>query len=380
MKPPRIDIIGAGIGGLTAAIALQQRGFQVRVYEQAQTLEPIGAGITLANNAMQVYEKLGIRQALQAQGNPISVLKITQPNLQAISTIDLRPFEQKNGVKNVAIHRGALQQVLLDQLPTEDVHLDHSLLQVEKQHNSYQLIFENKPPVTSSVLIGADGLHSAVRRELFSSNQVRYVRQVCWRGVTDYALPARYRHELNEAWGKSDRFGFVQLGHNQTYWYALKSFQRNPEEFSATELKKYFRKYHPLIRKIINVTPPERIHTSEIADLKPSRQWYLKNACLIGDAAHATTPNLGQGACQAIEDAYVLAECLYRYETNEAFAAFARLRLPKAHQVVNTSWTLGKLAHQSNPLVIALRNQLMRLTPERVNRWQSEKLFQLASV
>jgi len=380
MKLPGIDIIGAGIGGLTTAIALRQRGFGVRVFEQAPTLKPVGAGIILANNAMQVYDKLGIREALQAQGNPISALNITQPNLQVISGVTLKPFEQKYGVKNVAIHRGALQQTLLNQLSEEDLYLDHPLLQIEKQDNNFQLTFENKPSVQSSVLIGADGLHSTVRRELFPSHQIRYARQVCWRGVTDYSLPAPYRHELNEAWGTGDRLGFVQLGQHKTYWYALKSYEKEPGEFSVSELKEYFQNYHPLIQKIIDVSPPECIHTSEIADLKPTRQWHVGNACLIGDAAHATTPNLGQGACQAIEDAYVLAECLGRYDTSEALDKFTRLRLPKAHRVVNTSWTLGKLAHQSNPIVVALRNQLIQLTPERMNRRQSEKLFQLASV
>lgn len=372
-----IDIIGAGIGGLTTAIALEQKGFKTRVFEQAEEIKPVGAGIILANNAMQVFEKLGLRRVIEEHGNHISSVNLTKANLKPLSKVDLSYFEKKHGVKNVAIHRGKLQQLLLNELKSTEVFLNHQLSKIERHGPIYSLSFKNGEQIQSSALIAADGLHSAVRNKLFDHSEIRDAKQVCWRGVTDFDLPSQYRHELNEAWGKDDRFGFVQISENKVYWYALKSFKNDANEFSVNDIATYFTDYSPVIKNLISSTQKERINTAEISDLAPTSDWYKENVCLIGDAAHATTPNLGQGACQAIEDAYVLSECLNKYDVNTAFSEFQRIRLPKAHSVVKTSWTVGKMAHMTNPLLIGLRNQLMRMTPASISRKQSKYIFQL---
>lgn len=380
MTQKTIDIIGAGIGGLTTAIALEQKGFKTRLFEQAEKIKPVGAGIILANNAMQVYEKLGLRKIIEEKGNPISSMNITKANLKEISKIDLSYFQQKYEVKNIAIHRGILQQILIDKLQSTKIKLGHKLNKVVKNTNGHSLIFENGEQIQSSILIGADGLNSTVRQNLFPNNEIRNANQICWRGITNFNLPTKYKNELNEAWGKTERFGFVQIAENKVYWYALKSFKRDKNEFSVNNIEKYFSNYNSVIKNIIATTKKELINTAEISDLKPTTIWYKENVCLIGDSAHATTPNMGQGACQAIEDAYVLSECLFKYETNISFEKFQNLRLPKAHQVVKASWFVGKMAHLSNPVLIGIRNQIMRMTPSSINRKQSEQIFQLASL
>ena len=128
----KIDIIGAGIGGLTTAIALEQKGFETRIFEQAATIKPVGAGIILANNAMQVFEKLGLKEEIEAHGNHISSMNLTKPNLKPLSKVDLSYFEKKHGVQNTAIHRGTLQQILLNKLQSTEVHLNHRLNTVER--------------------------------------------------------------------------------------------------------------------------------------------------------------------------------------------------------------------------------------------------------
>jgi len=375
-----IDIIGAGIGGLTTAIALEQKGINTRIFEQAEQIKPVGAGIILANNAMQVYEKLGLRKLIEENGNPISSMNITKSSLKPISTIDLSYFEQKHNTKNIAIHRGTLQQILIDKLKSTKITLDHKLTSIVENTNGYSLEFENGERIQSSTVLGADGLNSVVRQNLFPNNSIRNANQICWRGITEYELPIKFRNELNEAWGKSERFGFVQIAQNKVYWYALKSFKKNKKEFSIHDLEQYFSDYNSVIKGIIKSTKKEQINTAEISDLKPTNIWYKENVCLIGDSAHATTPNMGQGACQAIEDAYVLSECLSKYRTTKAFSEYQKLRLPKAHQVVKASWIVGKMAHLKNPILISLRNQMLRLTPSSVNRKQNEQIFQLEEI
>ncbi len=375
-----IDIIGAGIGGLTTAIALEQKGIEARILEQAKQIKPVGAGIILANNAMQVYEKLGLRQVIEEHGNPISTMHITKANLEALSKIDLSYFEQKNNVKNIAIHRGILQQILIDKLESTKIKLNHKLTSLDQKENNYVLKFENGAQIQSSTILGADGLNSVVRQHIFPDNHIRHANQICWRGVTDYELPLKFKNELNEAWGTCERFGFVQIAKNKVYWYALKSFEKSKNECSIDDLEHDFNTYSPVIQNIIRSTKKEHINTAEISDLKPTNVWHKEHVCLIGDAAHATTPNMGQGACQAIEDAFVLSECLSRYETRQAFSEYQKLRLPKAHQVVKASWTIGKMAHIKNPIARTLRNQMLRLTPEFVNRNQNKQIFQLANI
>lgn len=375
-----IDIIGAGIGGLTTAIALEKKGIKSRIFEQAEKIEPVGAGIILASNAMQVYEKLGLRKEIEKNGNPISSMNITKSNLKPLTKVDLTYFEQKYKTKNIAIHRGRLQQILIDKLISTELFLNHKLASVKESENDYYLNFKNGKQIKSSIIFGADGLNSTVRKHLFSDNEIRRANQICWRGVTEYELPINFKNELNEAWGKSERFGFVQIAKNKVYWYALKSFKKNKNESSINDLEKYFNNYNRVIKDIIKSTKKKQINTAEISDLKPIFLWYKKKVCLIGDAVHATTPNMGQGACQAIEDAYVLSECLDKYELTEAFTEYQKLRLSKAHQVVKTSWLIGKIAHLTNPILISLRNQILKLTPTSLNRKQNEQIFKLSEI
>ena len=248
-----------------------------------------------------------------------------------------------------------------------------------RTQDGYSLDFVNGEKVRSTVLIGADGIRSTVRRDLFPKANYRHAHQLCWRGIADYKLPSFYRNEVNEAWGRSGRFGFVQLNDDEVYWFALKSFKNDASEFSINEIEAYFEKYHPIVLDIIRATKKNRINTAEIIDLEPSKLWHTGSVCLMGDAAHATTPNMGQGACQAIEDAYVLSDCLSKYEPQVAFHAFQRRRSPKANRVVKASWAFGKIAQLSNPLLIGVRDQLMRFTPASFIRRHSEYLFELGA-
>lgn len=372
-----VSIIGAGIGGLTTAIALQRKGIDTQIYEQSSELKSVGAGIILANNAMQVYEKLGLKQAIEKKGNPISSMNITDTDLAPLSNINLHFFEQKFGCRNIAIHRGQLQEILLRYIDKAKLNLGHKLISIQNENGINRLKFQNGIETQSSIILGADGINSTIRKHIFPKSKIRDAFQICWRGLVDLELPENKRNELNEAWGKGNRFGFVQIAPNKVYWYALKSLHDSEEEHTTQQLSQLFSEYDRLIGEIIQKTEPGNIHTAKINDLKPLKSWYYGGICLLGDAAHATTPNMGQGACQAIEDAYILSECLSKFDIEKAFATFQELRSRKVAQVVSTSWRIGKIAHWKNPLAVGIRNGMLKFTPKNVNRRQSEKIFRL---
>ncbi len=375
-----IDIIGAGIGGLTTAIALQQKGVKVRIYEQTDELKAVGAGILLANNAMQVYQKMGLKSQIEKFGNPISLMNITTKDLTVLSSADLKHFETKYNCQNIAIHRATLQRILTEHLQPNTLNLGFKLAEIKTNDNKNLLRFENGEEITSRITLGADGLNSTVRKQLFLNTKIRTAHQICWRGMVNISLPQKFQKELNEAWGNGDRFGFVQIAPGKVYWYALKSFNKQNNAYSIERLSNYFSNYNEVIKNIIHQTPTETIHTATIEDLKSIKSWFKGNVCLLGDAAHATTPNMGQGACQAIEDAYILGECLDKFTTEKAFSTFQKLRTSKVKKVVNTSWQIGKMAHWKNPIATGLRNQIIKMAPKHMGRKQSEKIFELETV
>lgn len=367
-------IIGGGIAGLTTALALQQRGINFELYERTPSFQPVGAGILLAKNAWAVYERLGLLDAVKDLGHPMQRAQITDARLKPISAI----FQQ--AYLNLGIHRADLHQVLLDALPAERIHLGHTLKAFEQlPGKTIRCTFENGAVTQGDLLIGADGIHSTVRRLLKDDRPLRDAEQLCWRGTLDFDLPPPFNTLSTEAWGDRARFGFLEYQAGKVYWFAVLSEALCPQvnPMDKSEWTDFFQEFDPLIQKIIAATAESAIFFDRIADLPPSkRPWYQNNICLIGDAAHATTPNMGQGACQAIEDAYVLARCLSEpiEEVSDAFRAFQQLRQAKALSVVERSWQIGKIAHLPGPWLQGTRNAMMRLIP---SSWTSRSMNKL---
>ena len=372
-----VAIIGAGIGGLATALALKSAQIPFRIYEGAPALEPVGAGIMIANNAMQAFRNWGIAEAAVALGNRISVMNLTRPDLKPISSNDLGWFEERSGLHNIAIHRADLHRILVNAVGADHIVLNKRLKTISQTESAWELSFEDGTVAAADYLLGADGLRSRLRSALFGNGELRDAGQNCWRGVTDFELPERYHYQLNEAWGKGKRFGFVRLNDRQVYWYLL--IDQDLAGITS-DIFPFLSDFHPLVAQIIEATPRSGWIVAPIFDLKPMSEWSTGRACLIGDAAHATTPNLGQGACQAIEDAYALGELLKRFSLDEAIQRYPSVRMPKAHYIVDMSWRIGKVAHARNPLMIGLRNLIMKATPARVNQKQLEKIFSLDEV
>lgn len=372
-----ITIVGAGIGGLTTALLLKQNGFSVRVYEAAPEIKPLGAGIVMANNAMQIFNKLGLRQRIEIAGNRIAKMKITDEKLKLLSVMSPAKFEKDYGVANIAIHRADLQRILADEIGFENISLSKKLVAMEEA-DEFRLHFDDNTAANCDVVIGADGIKSVVRQSFLGNANIRSTGQVCWRGLCNIQLPASEQPHAIEAWGKGRRFGYVQLGENKLYWYAVVNQQLIANQ---APLQQLFEDFHPMMLDMIDKTPVDSIHFSEIVDLEPLHTWQRNKVCLLGDAAHATTPNLGQGACQAIEDAYALSLLLRPGGAVEsAFQSYETIRRKKAHAVVNKSRLLGQIAHIENGLVRHLRDIMMRLIPSSAGNKQLRWLFDLGYI
>jgi 2-polyprenyl-6-methoxyphenol hydroxylase-like FAD-dependent oxidoreductase len=367
-----ISIIGAGIGGLTLGNILKQHHLDFTIYESAPKIKPVGAGIMMAVNAMQIFDKLGLKEKIENAGNKINGISITDESFKLISNTNVLELEKKYNSCNVAIQRAELQKILAESIGVENIKLNHSLNTIQKKEN-YVLQFENETTIESKIVFGADGIHSNIRNQIFETGKIRNAKQICWRGLVDFELPEKYHHEAFELWGKGKRFGFVRLSDKKVYWYAL--INKGNHKFNSSVID-YFYDFDPLILNILESTLEENILLNDIIDLSPIPKWYSENLCLIGDAAHATTPNMGQGACQAIEDTYVIGKLWAKNKDfNTVFKEFQEIRRKKVDYIVNTSWKIGQISQWEKGN--SLRNFLMRLIPESVNQKLVEKVIQL---
>ncbi|WET50291.1 FAD-dependent monooxygenase [Chryseobacterium indologenes] len=367
-----ISIIGAGIGGLTLGNVLKKHGYDFTIYESAPEMKPLGAGIMMAVNAMQVFDKLGLKEKIENAGNKIHRITLSDESLKPFSKTEILELEKQYNSCNVAIHRAELQQILSENLNLNSIQLNHSLQNIKKKEN-YILDFENGNQIESTFVFGADGIKSPVRNQILKTGSIRSSGQKCWRGLVDFELPERHHHEAFEMWGKGKRFGFVKISEKKVYWYACineKSFSR------YSEITSIFRDFDKLVFNLIEATSKENIICNEISDLTPIPQWYTENLCLIGDAAHATTPNMGQGACQAIEDAYIIGRLLEKSkDLNAIFEDFQKIRRKKVDYIVNTSHTIGKISQWEHGN--SLRNFIMSLIPEWISQNMAKRIIKL---
>lgn len=373
----KIAIIGGGIAGLTAAIALQKAGYAPVVYEAAATLKPVGAGLGLAANAIKALDKLGIKNKVVDKGRVLSSFTIKDEKGKTITYTDSLQMSREYGLDNFTIHRAALHDVLLGEIPEVQLYTGKKCMDIVARENNIQLLFRDGGSAEADHLIVADGIHSLVRQRLVPGSAPRFAGYTCWRAVIDnHSLKIDNSYEI---WGSKGRFGAVPLANDQLYWFATVNSTANNtrfKNFRLADLKAWFGEYPPETRAILSQTSGEALIWNDIIDLKPIPKYAFGNILLTGDAAHATTPNMGQGACQAIEDAAVLYdELLKGGELTGIFRRFEKRRLSRTHFITNQSARIGQLAQATHPLMIRVRNALFRSIPAGIKDRQLKKIY-----
>jgi 2-polyprenyl-6-methoxyphenol hydroxylase-like FAD-dependent oxidoreductase len=377
----KILIVGGGIAGLTTALALERIQMDYYLLEAVPEIKALGAGITLAGNAMKVLEKLDVAYAVQVRGETLTSMIIQDYRGKEISVVDAEKLNREYGMYNVAIHRGALHEALLEKMDTGKIITGKKAVQYREDEEGVTVYFDDGSSLQGTAVIMADGIHSAIRKQLIPDSQPRYSGYTCWRGVTtdEWNLQGK----AFETWGPAGRFGHVPIGQNLVYWFACKNAPYKDEQmknFTIADLAENFKDYTQPIQSIILQTPRENLIWSDIIDLKPTSRYAFNNLVLIGDAAHATTPNLGQGACMAIEDAWILAEEIQKHPhaLSSAFKSFEARRVDRVNFIVNTSYRLGRVAQLENQVMAGLRNFIFRLLPASINDKQMKQVLDIA--
>ncbi|WP_034058488.1 FAD-dependent monooxygenase [Lacinutrix jangbogonensis] len=360
-------IIGAGIGGLTTALVFEKLNIKYQLFEKAKAPNALGAGIWLAPNALQVLEFVGVLDAVFKVGNVVNRITLSNQKLEPLADSSQLPAKEKYGFSTLAIHRAKLQLALIEALPKEKIHWNKAFQYFKQENDAVIITFTDGSQVESQYLIGADGIDSKVRAQLFPKSQIRYSGQTCWRGVMKSALPSEYKERGIEMWGKGIRFGLSQLSETETSWFAVqksKAFQKDNTAVLKEKLTTYFKDFHPLVNQLISNTEIDNILRNDITDLKPIKHWQKGNVCLIGDAAHATTPNMGQGGAQAIEDGYYLGRMISENPNKNSFKDFQNKRYKRVNSIVMQSWFTGKIANMTAGY--SIRNIIFSKVPKKL--------------
>ncbi len=370
-----ILIAGGGIGGLTLAGLLQQRGIAFELAERATQWAPVGAGIALAFNPMHILRELGVAEQVEASGFAFTGGVISDANARPISTGDLSDIAERRG-PTIALHRAKLHDALLTAISPDAVTLARGIDQVAEVDEGVDVVFADGSTARYDLVVGADGINSAVRSSLWENVDRRYSGYTCWRLVVDQPCGV---NEPWEMWGAGRRFGVVPISPNQTYCFATLNAPANSDAMRNIGLDRFRETFAGFGGEVPGILAAlERDDQLIHGDLEEVRlpAWVKGRVALLGDAAHAMTPNMGQGAAMAIEDAYVLAEELAKTQSLEAaLAAYQSRRMPRVEVIQRQSWNVGRVGQWESGIARGVRNALLKLIPARAAATRLEALL-----
>lgn len=365
----KIAIIGGGIAGLSAAVALKQKGFSVHVYERAPELNEVGAGILLWSCMKQIFEELELGEAFRQFSNPLSHFNLANNLLEKVISTpnDL-------GVIFYSIHRADLIRVLKTGI-TEEEYTCNCRIETLTMNNDGVTIEINGKLFTYDLVVASDGIKSRLRNQWIPEVAVNKTGHIGWRGVTELELSNDFHQEVFELWGLNKRFGIFHKQGKEYYWYAcVWEKEVSNSKLSKDEVCRLFADFHPSVQPLIqNSSNFIQTEVKHIPFHKNS--WFRDRIVFVGDSIHACTPDLAQGACQAIISGYQLAKSLdeMSFDLQLALTDYETSRRKKIKNISNTSYRLGRFGHQRKEWQYKLMFSIMRLLPFYI-RYKFKKL------
>lgn len=361
-KKVGIAVVGAGIGGAAAAALLQNAGFDVELFEQAESFSRLGAGIHIGPNAMRVFRKIGLESQLEQMGShPDFWFSREGHTGEYLSRIPLGEFARKEyGAAYITIHRGDMHELQINSLKSGTVHYGKRLESLHEEDGYVRLMFKDGSEVHADLVIGADGIHSKVRETLLGVEVPTYSGWVAHRALIRGENLRKFADEFEPCvkWWRPDSHMMVYYttAKRDEYYFVTGvpheawDFQGPFVDSSQEEMLSAFEGYHPTVQNLIRST--ENITKWPLLNRNPLPLWSRSRLVMLGDACHPMRPHMAQGACMAIEDAAILARCLEEtgasdYET--AFSLYEGTRKDRATKVQEVSNGNTFLLKQEDP-------------------------------
>ncbi|MBO0820767.1 MAG: FAD-dependent monooxygenase [Nocardiopsaceae bacterium] len=353
---PSIAIIGAGIGGLTLAALLLEQGASVRVYEQADAFARVGTGIQMGPNAMKVLTRLGLHHDLAKVAYSPATLANREWDTGTL-TFELpvgAAAVQRYGAPYYLLHRGDLHELLQRRVRPDVIELGAKLVSLAERPDGVELRFDDGSTAGADLVVGADGVHSAVRDSLFEVAEPSFTGKVAYRAVFPVELVTGGLPGPSTKWWGPDRhivIYYVSAGRELYFTTAVPDAGWDVESYSARgdldELRAAFAGFHDEVQSVLRACPA--VHKWAIYDRDPLPSWHTGRVVLLGDACHPMTPYMAQGAATAMEDAVVLARCLRETEPGAALARFEAARKPRTSAIQASSRANDWLRKPTDP-------------------------------
>jgi FAD-dependent urate hydroxylase len=351
----KVVIIGAGMGGLTTGIALRQAGYEVEIYDKVSELRPAGAGISLWSNGVKVLNRLGLGKEIASIGGQMDGVAYYSHTGEKLTDFSLQPLINDVGQRPYPVARTDLQTMLLGAFGAENVQLNAKCVALKQDSDRVTAIFEDGHQATGDVLVAADGTHSMTRSYVLGHPvERRYVGYVNWNGL----VPASDELAPKTSWvlyvGEHKRASMMPVGGDRFYFFfdvpLPKGTVSQPETYRE-ELASFFKGWAPPVQTLIQHLDPLKTNRVEIHDIEPLQTLVRGRVALLGDAGHSTAPDLGQGGCQAVEDALVLSTYLQttNISVEDALKRYEAARKDRVADVVLRARKRSNMTHGKEP-------------------------------
>ncbi|MFW2096172.1 FAD-dependent urate hydroxylase HpxO [Acinetobacter sp. ULE_I057] len=353
-----ITIIGAGMGGLTAGIALKKFGHTVTIYEQTEQILAVGAAISLWSNGVKCLNYLGLTNQVAKLGGQMDHLAyIDGLTGEHMTQFSLMPLIEEVGQRPYPVSRADLQNMLMDEFGRDDIHLGKKMVALEQVDQHIKVQFADGSEVTTALLIGADGTHSLTRQYVLGEQvERRYAGYVNWNGLVEISDNLAQADQWTTFVGEGKRVSLMPVADQRFYFFfdvPLPVGLENSKAQYKILFKQYFKDWCQPVQNLIEAIDEQKTNRVEIHDIEPFTQFYKGRVVIMGDAAHSTTPDIGQGGCQAMEDAIYLARALQinTLGVEDALKRYQNKRNERANELVLRARKRCEVTHMKDEAV-----------------------------